>query len=121
MPSPGPPPAADTFEASKCAWITARAVASFIRNSFPERHCRAAWWRWGLRSSCSVRVSEDVGGDDPALVLADVGQRPDAGHVADRPQALAGAHLCVDRDSAAVVGLQDVVLPVAPGRGRVRL
>src|SRR5688572_3260386 len=30
MSSPGPPPAAPTFEASKCAWIMARAVASFI-------------------------------------------------------------------------------------------
>src|SRR4051794_17156790 len=30
MSSPGPPPAAPTFEASKCAWIMARAVASVI-------------------------------------------------------------------------------------------
>ena len=32
------------------------------------------------------RLAEDVGGDDLALVLADVGQRPDAGDVADRPE-----------------------------------
>ena len=40
--------------------------------------------------------------DDLALVLADVGQRPDAGDVADRPQALARAQMCVDRDAPAV-------------------
>ncbi len=92
------------------------------------------------------------GGDDVALVLADVGQRPDAGDVADRPQPLAGAQPRVDRDAArvgldadrlqadavdarapaggdeqpvaaqlaAVVELEDVVLAVAPGGGRVR-
>src|SRR3954471_16638896 len=32
MSSSGPPPAAPTFEASKCALIIARAVASFIEN-----------------------------------------------------------------------------------------
>src|SRR5215210_3543122 len=48
MSSPGPPPAAPTFEASKCAWIMARAVASFIENLLPGRGlvpgagCRAA-------------------------------------------------------------------------------
>ena len=36
------------------------------------------------------------------LVLADVGQRPDAGDVADRPQALAGAQVRVDRNAAGV-------------------
>src|SRR5215218_3890301 len=35
MSSPGPPPAAPTLEASKWAWIMARAVASFIENSLP--------------------------------------------------------------------------------------
>jgi hypothetical protein len=35
--------------------------------------------------------AEDVRGDDFALVLTDVGQQPDAGDVADGPQALAGA------------------------------
>ena len=39
------------------------------------------------------------GGDDVALVLADVGERPDPGDVADRPQALAGAEVVVDRDA----------------------
>src|SRR5215212_6494565 len=48
MSSPGPPPAAPTFEASKCAWIMARAVASFIetlllgRGPVPRASCRAA-------------------------------------------------------------------------------
>ena len=37
MSSPGPPPAAPTFEASKCAWIMARAVASFIETLLPGR------------------------------------------------------------------------------------
>src|SRR5215218_3636884 len=37
MSSPGAPPAAPTFEASKCAWIMARAVASFIDNVLPGR------------------------------------------------------------------------------------
>ena len=40
-----------------------------------------------------VPLAEDVRGDDLALVLADVGQWPDAGDVADRPQALAGAQV----------------------------
>src|SRR3954451_19299814 len=35
MSSPRPPPAALTFEESKCAWIRARAIASFIATSFP--------------------------------------------------------------------------------------
>ncbi len=46
-------------------------------------------------------VAEDVRRRDPALVLADVGQRPDAGDVADRPDALARAHPRVDGDPAA--------------------
>src|SRR4051794_4057194 len=37
MSSPGPPPAVDTLEASKCAWIMARAVASSIKSSLPRR------------------------------------------------------------------------------------
>src|SRR4051812_13089038 len=36
MSSPGAPPGAPTFEASKCAWIMARAVSSFIETSFPD-------------------------------------------------------------------------------------
>ena len=44
------------------------------------------------------RLAEDVGGDDLALVLADVGQHPQAGDVADGPQPLAGPQLRVDRD-----------------------
>src|SRR5215218_4040609 len=37
MSSAGPPPAAATFEASKCAWIMARAVAPFIEKLLPGR------------------------------------------------------------------------------------
>ena len=48
------------------------------------------------------RLAEDVGGDDVALVLADMGERPDPGHIADRPQSLAGAQVGVDRDPVAV-------------------
>ncbi|HET6774236.1 MAG TPA: hypothetical protein VFH36_13050 [Acidimicrobiales bacterium] len=47
-------------------------------------------------------LAEDVGGDDVALVLADVGEGPDAVDVADGPQALAGAQVRVDRDPVAV-------------------
>ena len=39
--------------------------------------------------------------DDPALILPDVGQLPDAVDIADRPQALARAQARVDRDPAA--------------------
>ena len=38
-------------------------------------------------------------GDDVALVLPDVRQRPDAGDVADRPQAVGRAQARVDRDA----------------------
>src|SRR5215207_9523547 len=49
-------------------------------------------------------VARDVRRDHVSLVFADVGQRPDAGDVADRPEALACAHVLVDLD-AAWVGL----------------
>src|SRR4051794_25275583 len=48
MSSPGPPPGAPTLEASKCAWIMARAVSWFIENLVSGRAldqgagCRAA-------------------------------------------------------------------------------
>ena len=48
------------------------------------------------------RLAEDVRRDDLALVLAGVGQRPDTGDVADRPQPLAGAHVRVDGDPVGV-------------------
>jgi len=64
-----------------------------------------------------LRLAEDVRGDDVALVLADVGQRPDAGDVADRPQALARTQLRVDRDPAAV-GLDANGLQADPGNAR---
>ena len=69
-----------------------------------------------------ARLAEDVRRDDLALVLADVGQLPDAGDVADRPQALARAQARVDRDPVAV-GLDadrlqaDVVDARAPAGG----
>ena len=47
-------------------------------------------------------LPEDVGRYDLALVLADVGQLPDAGDVADRPQALSGAEPFVDGNPAAI-------------------
>ena len=47
-------------------------------------------------------LAEDVRRDDLALVLADVGQRPDPDDVADRPEALARAQVRVDRDSVAI-------------------
>src|SRR5262249_24557072 len=43
-------------------------------------------------------MAGDVRRDHVALVLADVGERPDAGHVADRPQALTRAHALVAMD-----------------------
>ena len=49
-----------------------------------------------------ARLAEDVRRDDPALILPDVGQLPDAVDIADRPQALAHAQARVDGDSAAV-------------------
>src|SRR5207247_9686392 len=48
------------------------------------------------------RLTEDVRGDHVALVLADVGERPEAVHVADRPQMLRRAQVRVDRDSVRV-------------------
>src|SRR3954451_19218872 len=42
MSSPGPPPPAATFEASKCARIMARGVASSIETSLPSPSRRVA-------------------------------------------------------------------------------
>ena len=47
-------------------------------------------------------AAKNVRGDDLALVLADVGQQPHAGHVADRPQPLVRAQPRVDRDAPRV-------------------
>src|SRR5436305_8469618 len=44
-------------------------------------------------------LAEDVGGDDPAVVLADVGQRPDSGHVTNRPDSIARIHPGIDWDA----------------------
>src|SRR5213075_394296 len=93
-----------------------------------------------------ARLAEDVGGDDLALVLADVRERPDPGDVADRPQPLARAQARVDGDPVAVgleaepvdarspaggdeeavtaqlrtvIELEDVVLALVPRRGRL--
>src|SRR5262249_22570994 len=49
-----------------------------------------------------ARLAEEVRCDDPALVLPDVGQLPDAVDVADRPEALARAKARVDGDAARV-------------------
>ena len=49
-----------------------------------------------------ARLPEDVGRDDLPLVLADVGQRPEPGDVADRPEVLRHAQVCVDRDAVGV-------------------
>jgi hypothetical protein len=46
-----------------------------------------------------ARLAEDVRGDDLALVLADVGQQPQARGVADDPQAIGGAQPSVDGDA----------------------
>src|SRR5260370_1442915 len=46
-----------------------------------------------------ARLAEDVRGDDLALVLAHVGQQPDAGDVTDGPQPLPGAQVRVDSDA----------------------
>src|SRR5262249_3350100 len=46
--------------------------------------------------------AEDVRGDHLALVLADVGQRPEAVDVADRPKMLRRAQVRVDRNSVHV-------------------
>jgi len=46
------------------------------------------------------RLPEDVGRHDLPLVLADVGQRPESGDIADSPEVLRHAEVCVDRDAA---------------------
>jgi hypothetical protein len=64
-----------------------------------------------------TRLAEEVRGDDITLVLADVGQRPNAGHVTDRPQPLACAQLNVDRDAARANRIQACRYPGTPARG----
>src|SRR4051794_9367581 len=49
-----------------------------------------------------MRIARDVRRDHVALVFADVGQRPDAVDIADRPEALPGAHVLVDLDAVRV-------------------
>src|SRR5262245_12853161 len=68
------------------------------------------------------RLPEDVRGNHIALVLADVCERPDPDDVADRPEALCGTQMRVDRDSPGVRldanGLQaDPADPRAASRG----
>src|SRR5207248_647737 len=46
--------------------------------------------------------AQDVGRRHTTLVLADVGERPDPGHVPDRPKAVAGGHARVHLDAARV-------------------
>src|SRR5581483_11658494 len=68
------------------------------------------------------RLAEDVHRGDSPLVLADVGEHRDAGHVADRPDALGGAAALVDLDPARVRLDSDVLEPDAvdarPAAGR---
>ena len=45
-----------------------------------------------------MRLAGDVRRDHVALVLADVGERPDPGDIANRPQAFARAHVLIDVD-----------------------
>ena len=71
-------------------------------------------------------AAEDVGGGHPALILADVGERPDAGDVADRPDAVGGVHAVVDLEAARVgldaEGLQaDILHARAASRGHEQL
>src|SRR6478609_1570221 len=49
-----------------------------------------------------ARFAEDIGRNNPALVLANVCQRPDAGHVPNRPEPFTSAELCVDRNAMTV-------------------
>ena len=70
-----------------------------------------------------ARLAEDVRGDDLALVLADVGEQPNPGDVADGPQPLPGAQLRVDPDAMLVERGADRLqakpgYPRTPARGR---
>jgi hypothetical protein len=68
-----------------------------------------------------ARLAEDVRRDHLALVLAHVGQQPDAGDVADRPQPLARMQVRVDCDAVRAGGDADRVQaggrPRAPAGG----
>ena len=61
-------------------------------------------------------ASEDVRGGHAALVLAHVGERPDAGRVADRPQPVRDAHPVVHRDPLS----RGLHADACRGRGRRR-
>src|SRR4051794_35164018 len=61
MSSPGAPPAAPTFEASKCAWIMARADASFIDS---------------LLAPASGGAPADYGASGPAMEAPEVAGLP---------------------------------------------
>src|SRR5215207_9983550 len=80
MSSAGPPPAAPTFEASKCAWIMARAVASFIENLLPRRGlvpdagCRAAAQM--IRAPASAGARACCGPPVPAMERREVARVP---------------------------------------------
>ena len=65
-----------------------------------------------------ARLAENIRRDDAALILADMGQRPDAVDVADRPQALARAQMRVDGNAAALGSMPTVSSPMPSTRGR---
>src|SRR5215218_7459912 len=100
MLSPGPPPAAPTFEASKCAWIMARAVASFIETLLPGRGlvpgagCRAAAQMVLAAASGGARARS--GSPVPAVEGRPVARVPGLAE-AGRAEVPVGADLGADR------------------------
>src|SRR5215217_5228076 len=94
MSSAGSPPAAPTFELSKCAWIMARAVASFIENLLPGRGlvpdagCRSAAQMTRAPASGGARAR--CGPPVPAMEGREVARVPGRADLgADRAQVVA--------------------------------
>src|SRR5215203_4734122 len=104
MSSAGPPPAAPTFEASKCAWIMARAVASFIETLLPGRGrvpgagCRAAAQMVLARASGGARAC--CGPPVPAMEGRPVARVPGLAEAA-YAEVPVGADLGADRAQVA--------------------
>jgi hypothetical protein len=69
-----------TGEGGLLAQLTKRLVESALEGeltdhlgydretSLPRQHCRAAWWRWWLRSLCSVHVYAPRAGTRAAVI-----------------------------------------------------